>query len=65
MNEVNGASESTISSSASELDQGGNSNVSRSDNPATDKGSEIGTLTDLCGELEKKVSLYLCEEVHS
>ncbi|KAG6729437.1 hypothetical protein I3842_01G030000 [Carya illinoinensis] len=55
MNEVNGASESTISSSASELDQGGNSNVSRSDNSATDKGAEIGTLNDLCGELEKKL----------
>ena len=56
MNEVKSVSESATSSTASELDQGLNSNVSESDNSVTEKGAEIETLIGLCGELEKKVS---------
>nr|XP_023926631.1 NASP-related protein sim3 [Quercus suber]POE92834.1 isoform 2 of nuclear autoantigenic sperm protein [Quercus suber] len=54
-NEVKSASESTTSSTASELDQGVNTNVSESDNSVTEKGAEIETLIGLCGELEKKL----------
>ncbi|KAK7858720.1 protein hgv2 [Quercus suber] len=54
-NEVKIASESTTSSTASELDQGVNTNVSESDNSVTEKGAEIETLIGLCGELEKKL----------
>lgn len=61
MNEVKSVSDSTTSSSASELDQGVNSSASQSNNSITEKGAEIETLTDLCGELEKKVSLSLCK----
>jgi len=59
MSEVKSVSESTTSSSASELDQGVNSSGSQSNNTITEKGTEIETLTDLCGELEKKVTLFL------
>lgn len=55
MNEVKSVSESATSSTASELDQGVNSNVSESDNSVTEKGAEIETLIGLCGELEKKL----------
>lgn len=61
MNEVKSVSESTTSSSASEVDQGVISSTLHSDNSVTEKGAEIETLTDLCGELEKKVSLSLCK----
>ncbi|XP_059458685.1 uncharacterized protein LOC132188281 [Corylus avellana] len=55
MNEVKSVSESTTSSSASEVDQGVISSTLHSDNSVTEKGAEIETLTDLCGELEKKL----------
>lgn len=47
---------STASSSASE-DQGvqQSSDASKSDSAVTDKPTEIDTLTELCGDLEKKV----------
>lgn len=47
---------STASSSASE-DQGvqQSSDASKSDSAVTDKHTEIDTLTELCGDLEKKV----------
>lgn len=62
-NEVKSVSESTTSSTASELDQGVNTNVSESDNSVTEKGAEIETLIGLCGELEKKVSFSLCKNL--
>lgn len=51
-------SESTTSSSVSVLEPGVTltSNVTESDNNVTDKQAEIETLTELSGDLEKKVS---------